>query len=158
MPSPYGFGQTTDLSGFNNIAIPLNFQNNAMGVTANNMAHRGLNAAAGMGNTGTGTASWFGQDGIVGGISQGLNALSGLAGAYLGYKNYKLAKEQFGFEKALANRNIANQGKIVNNQYNNAAQVAAGMAGGGYGMVDPAIVAQYAAKAKEQHVNTSPIG
>ena len=93
---------------------------------------------------------------------QGLNALSGLANAYLGYKNYKLAKDQFGFAKAATNRNIANQAKIINNTYDNAAQVAAGMVGGtdsygNYGMTDQAIVDRYAAKAKEKHVDGSAI-
>ena len=96
-------------------------------------------------------------------VFSGLNALSGLANAFLGYKNYKLAKDQFGFEKAAINRNIANQAKIINNTYNNAAQVAAGMIGGrdaqgNFGYTDPAIVERYAKKAEEKHVDGSRIG
>ena len=97
-----------------------------------------------------------------------LQGLSGLASAYMGYKNYELAKEQFGFQKGLANRNLANQAKVINNTYDNAAQVAAGMIGGGsynpatdsqgsYGMTDQAVVDRYAEKAKEKHVDGSPI-
>lgn len=93
---------------------------------------------------------------------QGMNVLTGLANAYMGYKNYKLAKDQFGFAKAVTNRTIANQAKQINNQYDTAAQVAAGMIGskdaqGNYGMTDQAIIDQYAARAKERYVDGSPI-
>lgn len=98
----------------------------------------------------------------LGTVFGGVQALTGLANAYLGYKNYQLAKQQFGFQKGLANRNLANQAKIINNAYDNAAQVAAGMVGsrdsyGNYGMTNQAIVDKYAAKAKEKHVDGSAI-
>ena len=91
------------------------------------------------------------------GIMQGITGLGGLS---MAKKNYKLAKKQFGFQKGLANRNLLNQAKIINNSYDNAAQVAAGMIGGGsynpatdsqgnYGMTDQAIIDRYAQKAKE---------
>ena len=106
--------------------------------------------------------------GYIGAGADILQGLSGLASAYMGYKNYELAKEQFGFQKGLANRNLANQAKVINNTYDNAAQVAAGMIGGGsynpatdsqgsYGMTDQAVVDRYAEKAKEKHVDGSPI-
>lgn len=98
----------------------------------------------------------------LGTVFQGLNALSGLANAYLGFKNYGLAKDQFGFAKAATNRTIANQAKQINNAYDNAAQVAAGMIGGtdaygNYGMTNQEVVDRYAAKAKEKHVDGSAI-
>ena len=104
----------------------------------------------------------------LGAVTGGLQALGGLASAYTGYKNYQMAKDQFGFQKGLANRNLANQAKTINNAYSNAAQVAAGMIGGGsynpatdtqgsFGMVDQATVDQYAKKAKEKHVDGSAI-
>ena len=103
--------------------------------------------------------------GLAGYISAGagvLEGLGGLANAYIGLKGLELANDQFDFQTALANRNTANQAKIVNNTYDNAAQVAAGMIGGKdsqgrYGYTDPAIVAKYAAKAKSKHVDGSPI-
>lgn len=96
------------------------------------------------------------------GIADGLEALSGLANAYMGYKNYQFAKDQFNFQKGLANRNLANQAKVINNAYDNAAQVAAGMIGGrdssgNYGMTSSDIVNKYSNKAKEQHVDGSAI-
>ena len=117
---------------------------------------------------GTGGTDWGGIAGYVGAGAGVLQGLSGLTNAYMGYKNYKLAKEQFGFQKGLANRNLANQAKVINNTYDNAAQVAAGMIGGGsynpatdsqgsYGMTDQAVVDRYAEKAKEKHVDGSPI-
>ena len=98
----------------------------------------------------------------LGAVTGGLQALGGLASAYTGYKNYQMAKDQFGFQKGLANRNLANQAKTINNAYSNAAQVAAGMVGGRdtagkYGLTDQALVDKYAAKAKEQYVDGSPI-
>ena len=117
---------------------------------------------------GTQGSNWGNVAGMVGAGAGVLQGLGGLAGAYMGYKNYKLAKEQFGFQKGLANRNLANQAKVINNSYDNAAQVAAGMIGGGsynpatdtqgsFGMVDQATVDQYAKKAKEKHVDGNPI-
>ena len=77
-------------------------------------------------------------------------------------KNYELAQQQFKYQKGLANRNLANQAKIINNTYDNAAQVAAGMIGGkdvsgNYGFTNQAIVDDYAKKAKEKHVDGSAI-
>ena len=96
------------------------------------------------------------------GIGMGIQGLSGLANAYMGYKNYLLAKDQFNYQKGLANRNLANQAKIINNTYDTAAQVAAGMIGGrdnsgNYGMTSSDIVNKYSNKAKEQHVDGSAI-
>ena len=98
----------------------------------------------------------------LGTVFSGLNTLTGLANAYMGYKAYGLAKDQFRFQKGLANRQLANQAKMINNAYDTAAQVAAGMRGslnadGTIGMTDKAIVDQYAARAKERHVDGSPI-
>ena len=111
-------------------------------------------------NTGANGMTW--QKGLGYGLA-GLQALSGLMNAYTGYKNYKLAKEQFGFEKAAMNRNIANQAKVINNTYDNAAQVAAGMIGakdsaGNYGMTNQEVVDRYAANAEKKHVDGSKVG
>ena len=109
------------------------------------------------------TSSGFGfNTGTLGAVAGGVQALSGLANAFMGYKNYQMAKDQFGFQKGLANRNLFNQAKTINNTYNNAAQVAAGMVGGRdssgkYGLTDQSIVDKYAASAREKHVDGSPI-
>lgn len=107
-----------------------------------------------------GNMTW--QQGLGYGLA-GLQALSGLANAFIGYKNYKLAKKQFGFEKEVMNRNIANQAKVINNTYDNAAQVAAGMIGardsaGNYGMTNQEVVDKYAANAEKKHVDGSRVG
>ena len=115
-------------------------------------------------NTNTSTpSSGFGfNTGTFGAVASGLQGLSGLAQAFVGMKNYELAQQQFKYQKGLANRNLANQAKIINNTYDNAAQVAAGMLGGkdvsgNYGFTDQAIVNDYANKAKEKHVDGSAI-
>jgi hypothetical protein len=78
--------------------------------------------------TDTGT-SMFGKDGIVGGVAAGVSAAAGLANGYLGYKNYGLAKDKFGFEKAATNRNIANQASQYNTELQNRGEVGIGLAG-----------------------------
>ena len=103
--------------------------------------------------------SWLEQNAKgLAGIGMGIQGLSGLANAYMGYKNYQLAQEQFKFQKGLARRNLANQAKIINNTYDNAAQVAAGMIGGrdssgNFGFTDQNIVDRYANAAKDKHVS-----
>ena len=92
------------------------------------------------------------------GIGMGIQGLSGLANAYMGYKNYLLAKDQFNYQKGLANRNLANQAKIINNTYDTAAQVAAGMIGGrdnlgNYGFTSQDVIDRYANSAKDKHVS-----
>ena len=109
------------------------------------------------------SSSGFGfNTGTLGVVTGGLQGLSGLAQAFVGMKNYELAQQQFKYQKGLANRNLANQAKIINNTYDNAAQVAAGMIGGkdvsgNYGFTNQAIVDDYAKKAKEKHVDGSTI-
>ena len=109
------------------------------------------------------SSSGFGfNTGTFGAVASGLQGLSGLAQAFVGMKNYELAQQQFKYQKGLANRNLANQAKIINNTYDNAAQVAAGMIGGkdvsgNYGFTNQAIVDDYAKKAKEKHVDGSAI-
>ena len=109
------------------------------------------------------SSSGFGfNTGTLGVVTGGLQGLSGLAQAFVGMKNYELAQQQFKYQKGLANRNLANQAKIINNTYDNAAQVAAGMIGGkdvsgNYAFTNQAIVDDYAKKAKEKHVDGSAI-
>ena len=109
------------------------------------------------------SSSGFGfNTGTLGVVTGGLQGLSGLAQAFVGMKNYELAQQQYKYQKGLANRNLANQAKIINNTYDNAAQVAAGMIGGkdvsgNYGFTNQAIVDDYAKKAKEKHVDGSAI-
>lgn len=103
--------------------------------------------------------SWLEQNAKgLAGIGMGIQGLSGLANAYMGYKNYQLAQEQFKFQKGLARRNLANQAKIINNTYDNAAQVAAGMIGGrdssgNYGFTSQDVVDRYSNAAKDKHVS-----
>ena len=109
------------------------------------------------GNTflGLNSATWQG-------IGTGLQGLAGLASAYTGLQNYYLAKDALNFQKTLANRNLANQAKIINNTYDNAAQVAAGMIGsrdstGRYGGVSSSDVTAAQNRANSQHVDGSSI-
>ena len=111
---------------------------------------------------GTQGSNWGDVAGMVGAGAGVLQGLGGLASAYTAYKGLQLAKDQFKYQKGLANRNLANQAKVINNSYDNAAQVAAGMIGGkdvsgNYGFTNQAIVDDYAKKAKEKHVDGSAI-
>ena len=60
-------------------------------------------------------------------IGTGMQGLGTLANAYLGYRNYGLAKKQFGFERNAFNKNIANQAALVNRQIDASANIAASM-------------------------------
>jgi len=59
----------------------------------------------------------------------GIQAASGLLNAYTGLQGLGLAKDQFGFQKAAANRNIANQAALLNEQRANAGNVGLALAG-----------------------------
>ena len=147
-----------DASG-NSLNLDFNKLNGLQGTTLDGQAFQFG------GNEPSGLANAMGYIGAGAGVLQGLG---GLASAYTAYKGLQLAKDQFNYQKGLANRNLANQAKIINNSYDNAAQVAAGMIGGGsynpatdsqgnYGMTDQAIIDKYAQKAKEKHVDGSPV-
>lgn len=113
----------------------------------------------GLYNNGLNDKSWLEQNARgLAAIGMGIQGLSGLANAYMGYQNYQLAKKQFNYQKGLANRNLANQAKIINNTYDNAAQVAAGMIGGkdssgNYGFTSQDVVDRYSKAAKDKHVS-----
>lgn len=76
---------------------------------------------------------WFGgtaQDGTAskGILPTGMNVFSGLAGAYLGWQQFNLAKDQLAQNKKIFNLNFANQAQSVNTQLEDRqkARVAAG--------------------------------
>lgn len=60
---------------------------------------------------GFGEGSQFGQN-VLGGVQ----ALTGVANAYLGYKNYGLAKDQLAENQKQFNLNFNNQAQLTNNQ------------------------------------------
>lgn len=120
------------------------------------------------GGTLDGLAKFFGGDtfkGLLGVgqlLGQGLQAFNGFNQYNLGKQAIGLAKNQFNFQKGLANRNLANQASQINAAYDNAAQVAAGMVGvrnadGSIGDTDRATIDRYEKSAKEKHVDGSPI-
>ena len=80
-----------------------------------------------MNATKPGSSGGLASIGAIGSATQGL---AGLANAYLGYKNYQLAKDQFGYEKALGNANLYNQGTLVNTQLDKSAEIGNALAGG----------------------------
>lgn len=70
----------------------------------------------------------FNTSGLQTGL-QGIQALTGLANAYVGYKGLGLAKDQFNFQKSAANRDIANQAKLINESRLNSGNVGLALAG-----------------------------
>lgn len=84
-----------------------------------------------------------------------VEAAGDLYSGYLGYKNYELAKDQFAFSKASANRDILNQGTLINNSIQNASDV--GLALGGGAMTADQIANEKAA-VQNRFVDTSKIG
>lgn len=98
---------------------------------------------------------WSTNKDTIGGVAQGVQALAGLANAYMGYKNYGLAKDQFNFTKAAANRDVANQARLINNEIQNAGEVGMGLAGN---TMDPNARAQRQAQLDAMKVSGAPIG
>lgn len=99
-------------------------------------------------------SSWLNAGNIETGV-KGLSAAAGLAGAYLGNKNYKLAKDMFGFEKAATNRAIQNQASEYNTGLQNAGEVGMGLAGN---TMDANARAARQAQLNSQKISTAPIG
>lgn len=52
--------------------------------------------------------------GFMGNLATGLNTFANVANSWLGYQQYQQAKDQFRFNKALTETNLANQAKTVN--------------------------------------------
>lgn len=169
----YGNGFGLSNANFNSVIDANNNMMNGLAAylrgggnnTTNGMsAGVGLNAVGNPSSGGflSGLNNFFGSDTFkaLGGIGQlamqGLGAYSALQGLGLAKDQLNLANKSFNFQKGLANRNLANQAKTINNAYDNAAQVAAGMTGS-FGLVDPATVKRYEDNAKRKHVDASPI-
>ena len=98
------------------------------------------------------------SSGTLNGLStglQGIQALSGLANAYTGLKGLGLAEDQFAFSKAGANKDVANQAKLINNNILNSAQVSNALAGNT--LSDTQKTAALAT-AKSKYVDGSKIG
>ena len=132
-----------------------------------NAANSVANAVRGSGN------GWFnmlfgdnkaGLLSTLGGLGMGImQGFTGLQQLGLANRALNLANKQFGFQTALANRNLANQAKIINNTYDSAAAAAAGLIGGKdangrRGFADPTVSKLYADYAKTKHVDGSAIG
>jgi len=103
---------------------------------------------------GSSSTNMFGDIGLgdLAGVAEGLGSLGG---AYTAYKGLGQAEDQFNFEKALANRNLANEGLLINTQIQNAADV--GLALGG-GAVTPEQIEASKAATATRFVDTSAIG
>ena len=97
-------------------------------------------------------SSWLGRDGYLGTGASVANALSGLAGAYTGWKALKLGEEQFAWQKAAANRDLENQGLAYNTALMDRAAIGARL--GGKNETDTAAIL---AAAEKNKMNTRPI-
>ena len=86
------------------------------------------------------------------GIGSTLQGIGGLASSYLGYKQYGLAKDAFKFNKSLANRNLATQGQLINQQMLRDAEIGAKASGLSDSEKEALIE-----KVKSKYVDTTPI-
>jgi len=98
--------------------------------------------------------NWTGTGGYLDLGFKGVNAAIGGVQAYTGLAALGLAKDQFGFEKSVTNRNLLNQGTMVNNAYDNSAQVGLALTG----KLSSEQKAAYMDQVKQKHVDTSNIG
>lgn len=101
-------------------------------------------------DSGGGLLDWSKNN--VGAIGSALQGAGGLANAYIGYKQYGLAKDAFKFQKKAYNRNIENQGKMINNQMENRLKVGLAMAG-----ADDETKARELEALEDKYVNTDKI-
>ena len=97
-------------------------------------------------------SSWLGEDGYLSTGATVADALSGLAGAYTGWKALKLGEEQFDWQKAAANRDLENQGLAYNTALMDRAAIGARL--GGKNEADTAAIL---AAAEKNKMNTRPI-
>ena len=91
----------------------------------------------------------------IGAGAQVFNAAAAGMNAYTGIKSLGLAKDEFGFKVAATNRDVANQGKLVNNDIINSNNVGLMLAGN---TLSPEQQAASKAAAQSRQVNTSKIG
>lgn len=87
--------------------------------------------------------------------AQMFNAAAAGINAYTGYKALGLAKDEFAFKKNAANRDVANQGKLINNDITNSNNVGLALAGN---TLTPEQQAASRAAAQSRLVDTSAIG
>ena len=97
-------------------------------------------------------SSWLGKDGYLSTGANIANTLSGLAGAYTGWKALKLGEEQFDWQKAAANRDLENQGLAYNTALMDRAAIGARL--GGKNEADTAAIL---AAAEKNKMNARPI-
>lgn len=111
----------------------------------------------GLGNIGDSNSSinWLGRNGILDSATTGIQALSAGMNAWNGFQNMNLAKHQFAFEKAAANRNVANQGLAYNTELDRRRSVGLALAGN---TLSAAAKKAYNAKTQSMQANTSAIG
>jgi len=84
-----------------------------------------------------------------------VNAGAAVMNAYTGWKGLGLAEDQFNFSKESTNRDVANQAKIINDEFANRNDV--GLALGG-GAMTPAEIAASKANVAKKYVDGSSIG
>lgn len=129
-------------------------------INAGNIAVDTVNGIGG--NNSGGLAGMFGPNGWLGSnMMDVIGTIGSIGGGLANYFNGQnmlgLAKDQFNFQKQLANRNLANQAKIINNQYDSSAQVAAAMAGE-RGTTTDEKIRRYENNARSKHVDGSWVG
>lgn len=83
----------------------------------------------------------------------GVNAAANIMNAVTGWKSLGLAKDQFNFEKAAANRNLQNQGLA----YNTAVDKAAGIVAAGSGTMNQQQADAYRKSAEKNYMDTRAI-
>jgi len=98
---------------------------------------------------------WTGAGGYLSTGAQVFNAAAAGMSAYTGYQALGLAKDEFAFKKNATNRDIANQGKLINNDIVNSNNVGLALAGNTLTSEQQA-ASRLAAQSRQ--VNTSAIG
>lgn len=108
-PGISGFGQPQQASYFPSIAPG----QQGMQAGWEQPSYGGISglSAAPPGSNGGGIGSWMGRDGY---LSTGFAGIQALGGAYLGFQNLKLAKDNLKFNKQAYNTNLTNSTQDYN--------------------------------------------
>ena len=99
----------------------------------------------------------FFKDFKFGYLTDAASAIGSILGAVNAFKQSAMAEDMLEFQRDLANRNLGNQVKQINNQYDSNARIAAAFTGGTGGLSEAELRDKYLARAKEKHLDGTPI-
>jgi len=81
-----------------------------------NIGNASFNSLQGNNNLDSDSFNWFGKDGVMGGIGQGINAGASLFGAYNAYNKNQLLEDSMNYNMMSGDRDYASRAQSYNNR------------------------------------------